>query len=1045
MLLRVKRVIVALFVFGCSEFRDRVPSDTGETGTDSADIKNPCAGVDCDDGDPCTSDRCVAATGECEHPPVPDGASCDDGAFCTANDSCSAGVCGGTATSCPTDGTPCTTGVCDEDGNTCKVVPLADAAPCDDGDTCTTGETCAAGACGGGSPVACEGAIGTCTPSVCVSGQGCVATPAPDSTSCDDGDACTEGDVCTGGTCTGVPKDCSGLDEKCRIAVCFEGQCSLTNAPAGPCDDGDACTVGDACAAGACQGAPLDCSLVDGPCAVGFCDPGGAGCIQNPVNEAQPCEDGDLCSITSACVSGFCALVTAVDCSSLDGPCAIGACVVATGECTTKPVLDGVACSDGDACTLGDQCLSGLCLGDAKDCGKSVIACWSVTCDPTDGKCNTGPDALLDGTPCADDLFCTVDGACAAGTCASAPRDCSGAAGTCQVAVCDEGNDACAPVPADDGSPCSDGQGCTTSDVCVAGSCVGLGTLSCSQLDGPCHIGECSEAVGGCTATPRPENADCSDGSTCTTGDACKNGECIGGAVDCSHLTSGCAVGVCTQDAGCVANPVPDGASCSDGVECTQGDDCIAGACTPGVPVGCPCPNPGRAIELTDGCVTTAGGPLLDSQRGFTVAFWMRTTTVASARLLDQRVSASAGDSDWSITYEAPGGVGQLRFQYGNTVGADSQLGMSGVALNDGLWHYVALVRDGDDLRWWVDGIGQPVATATNLLALTNPAPLAIGCGRFGGELFNGAIDEVAIWNYPRYRTSHAPPDRHPVTAGLVSLFRFDESPPAPADAITGLAANLSGGAASTESVSPSMFGCCGNGFVETGEACEPGSNPGCSGACELPAIPAQSADFDGSGCIVVDSQTLIPSVSLLTVEFWVQTTQKPAILLAKTSSDGNSGWRIELDDAGKPVFRGFDINGGPVVHLGSATVSNGLWHHVALMNFAGNKLRWFVDGVAAPTSTLDKLVPLGNTHPTRLGCGPTGATLLGRLDGVHVSRALRYSTNFTPSKSPAPDANTDLLFTFDLPAVNGTVVDLSPGLHDGAGNSGVTILPVAP
>ncbi|KPK15135.1 MAG: hypothetical protein AMJ62_10335 [Myxococcales bacterium SG8_38] len=47
-----------------------------------------CAGVDCDDGNECTRDRCGFATGVCINDPAPDGIACDD-----CNSTCQAGVC----------------------------------------------------------------------------------------------------------------------------------------------------------------------------------------------------------------------------------------------------------------------------------------------------------------------------------------------------------------------------------------------------------------------------------------------------------------------------------------------------------------------------------------------------------------------------------------------------------------------------------------------------------------------------------------------------------------------------------------------------------------------------------------------------------------------------------------------------------------------------------------------------------------------------------------------------------------------------------------
>ena len=47
-----------------------------------------CDPVDCDDGKECTADACNPAGGECSHPPLADGTSCDFGAGRCAGDTC---------------------------------------------------------------------------------------------------------------------------------------------------------------------------------------------------------------------------------------------------------------------------------------------------------------------------------------------------------------------------------------------------------------------------------------------------------------------------------------------------------------------------------------------------------------------------------------------------------------------------------------------------------------------------------------------------------------------------------------------------------------------------------------------------------------------------------------------------------------------------------------------------------------------------------------------------------------------------------------------
>src|SRR4029079_11865889 len=86
----------------------------------------------CDDGDPCTVDRCDSAVGECVHPAV----VCDDFSTCTV-DSC-------------------------EPGWGCRFAPIPDGTSCGITDPCMSPSVCQAGE--------------------CVQGH----------TLCDDGDGCTQ-------------------------------------------------------------------------------------------------------------------------------------------------------------------------------------------------------------------------------------------------------------------------------------------------------------------------------------------------------------------------------------------------------------------------------------------------------------------------------------------------------------------------------------------------------------------------------------------------------------------------------------------------------------------------------------------------------------------------------------------------------------------------------------------------------------------------------------------------------------------------------------
>jgi hypothetical protein len=89
---------------------------------------------------------------------------------------------------------------------------------------------------------------------------------APDGTSCFDNDACTAGDHCQGGQCVGNPIVCPGASDQCHEPKTCDPVHGCMNAPLAngtPCDDGDRCTSEDTCKLGVCGGTPIPACHID--------------------------------------------------------------------------------------------------------------------------------------------------------------------------------------------------------------------------------------------------------------------------------------------------------------------------------------------------------------------------------------------------------------------------------------------------------------------------------------------------------------------------------------------------------------------------------------------------------------------------------------------------------------------------------------------------------------------------------------------------------------------------------------------------------------
>jgi len=251
------------------------------------------------------------------------------------------------------------------------------------------------------------------------------------------------------------------------------------------------------------------------------------------------------------------------------------------------------SCSDGSLCTYQDVCGGGVCLPGAQTNCDDANGCTTDACHPKTG-CAHGANALA----CSDGSLCTGGDACEDGSCIG------GAA-----VVCDDGNpcttDACVLSQGctftDNTEPCSDGSLCTTGDACEGGSCIPGAATVCDD-ENLCTTDGCN-AKSGCTALAN--TVACEDGSACSIGDHCKNGGCVGGTNLGCDDGNGCTNDSCVAASGCAHSS--NEAACSDGNVCTLADMCTDGACSPGAAKVCDDDNPCTtdACDPKLACVTT--------------------------------------------------------------------------------------------------------------------------------------------------------------------------------------------------------------------------------------------------------------------------------------------------------------------------------------------------------------------------------------------------------------------------------------------------------
>ncbi|MDP6942937.1 MAG: hypothetical protein QF464_02210, partial [Myxococcota bacterium] len=549
---------------------------------------------------PCRQPSCDVASGECVTVNIPDGTNCDDGEGCTTDDACAAGTCRGATIACDDDN-PCTSEACDEATGDCAFTPTDGS--CNDGLLCTTNDHCLDGLCVGDSnPICacsndlectkfddgdlCNGVLicvdslcvpddsavtcadtdtGPCETAACDAADGeCKVTPKLNGASCDDSDACTQNDVCSAGSCEGKPANCEDHNP-CTSDGC-EPTSGCFHMPApGDCDDGDLCTTDDSCVDGACVG-------VDNP-----------SCTCESDQDCASKEDGNLCNGTLTCVDDSCLVDTSsvVDCSAVAQgltACQEVSCIPTTGNCVVKASLDGTPCDDFSVCTTTDYCLAGQCAGITPGCDDGN-PCTSDVCDPEAG-CEYGP---LSGVPCDDKNACTIEDSCLEGLCSG------------------DTNPSCQCLGDEDCAEFEDGDLCNGTLLCEGGACVvdPLTVVACTDETGDaCTISACVPETGGCTTAPAPNGAPCSDGSKCTQADHCAEGQCTGEPTNCDDGDV-CTADSCSPTIGCTY--AYNLTFCDDGNDCTYLDTCLIGFCVGIQDEDCVCGSDGDCAEFEDG------------------------------------------------------------------------------------------------------------------------------------------------------------------------------------------------------------------------------------------------------------------------------------------------------------------------------------------------------------------------------------------------------------------------------------------------------------
>ncbi|MBI3853733.1 MAG: DUF642 domain-containing protein, partial [Verrucomicrobia bacterium] len=138
----------------------------------------------------------------------------------------------------------------------------------------------------------------------------------------------------------------------------------------------------------------------------------------------------------------------------------------------------------------------------------------------------------------------------------------------------------------------------------------------------------------------------------------------------------------------------------------------------------------------------------------FSIEFWIKTTSTRMESTIEKWASCSFS-SFWEIRMRgagAWGAAGRLEMaMVSDAAGHDVNSILCNRAINDGIFHHVAVVRQATNLSFYIDGAFDVQGSTAGITILNNAANLTAGrsvcVGVDGTSSFTGQMDEISIYN----------------------------------------------------------------------------------------------------------------------------------------------------------------------------------------------------------------------------------------------------------------------------------------------------------
>ena len=365
-----------------------------------------------------------------------------------------------------------------------------------------------------------------------------------------------------------------------------------------------------------------------------------------------------------------------------------------------------------------------------------------------------------------------------------------------------------------------------------------------------------------------------------------------------------------------------------------------------------------------------------------TIEGWFNISTTGN-RCIFSKDSGSSGSSRGLFIYITSTGAVSVFYSVSGSSEAFATSSTGLVVANQ--WYHLAVVKNGSSCAVYLNGVSIATFTAATIACPASPTNY-IGIFNASYPML-GYISNLRIVNGTAVYTSAFTPPTQPLTAiANTSL----------------LTLQYNGGATNQGIIDNSNFNNIVTRFGNTSQ-----------GTFSPYSVTGWSNYFSSNYLSFPNSSAFAFGTGAFTIEFWINA---PSLLNDKFFISGRGAigtMHITSGGFGGTTVGSLRYVGSSTITSSSTVVTDGLWHHCAIVRDGSNNITLYVDGVSRGTGTdsTNYTTTSGTWYVNANDSGPTAGGNAYYSNLRIVKGTALYTSAFTPSTTPLTAvANTSLL-----------------------------------